>query len=535
MGITLTDTMALQGERDKLLPTPWRKVKEKNPWTEKVYEDLKEEIATYELLKKAKMEHINVLFVGQISAGKTSFFNTVESVFENYVTQRANSGCADESLTTQYSTYEVQASDNDEKPINFKFCDTMGLEGGNNGLMADDVAKIMDGHVMHMADLSQGVRPKMQGYNASPELGDKIHCVAFVVDGSSFDLFDESLMEKFKKIRWEANQRDLNPIIIVTRIDQVCGSTGDDVTNVYHSQKIHEKVKEISEKFGINVNKVYPVKNYSAEVEKELAVDILNLHAQRQILRCSKDFLKNKVQAEKEEWKQLEKKQKELEKRGKPRKTDESEDNFDSDGKSPTSARQKERMQMKSPMKAPPPPPPAYSPRKAVALYDYVATTGDEVTIAEEEEVEHIADLENGWTKIKNHNSVGLVPTNYLKIIAPVAPSVKAPPPPPKKTTCTAVYAYEASAADQIDMKEGEKFSVVQENMEGGWTKVKGTKGKTGKVPAAYLKIDQAKTSAPQAPSPPNTLRNIQAPAPPITKTGNALNSSSDDSSDDSE
>ena len=66
---------------------------------------------------------------------------------------------------------------------------------------------------------------------------------------------------------------------------------------------------------------------------------------------------------------------------------------------------------------------------------------------------------------------------------------MKAPPPPPIKKTCTALYAYKASAADQIDMMEGEKFSVVKENLEGGWTKVKGDMGKKGMVPASYLEL----------------------------------------------
>ena len=39
-----------------------------------------------------------------------------------------------------------------------------------------------------------------------------------------------------------------------------------------------------------------PVKNYEAEVECDTNVDILTFRALRQILRNSKDFLKDKVQ-----------------------------------------------------------------------------------------------------------------------------------------------------------------------------------------------------------------------------------------------
>ena len=66
-----------------------------------VYETLKAEIVTHKLTKTAGINNINVLLVGEISAGKSSFFNSMESVFAGYVTTRANAGMAERSLTTQ--------------------------------------------------------------------------------------------------------------------------------------------------------------------------------------------------------------------------------------------------------------------------------------------------------------------------------------------------------------------------------------------------------------------------------------------------
>ena len=53
----------------------------------------------------------------------------------------------------QYRTYKVRARDNNNKPIKFKFCDSMGLEGGDAGLKAADVAKSMDGHINDQAEV----------------------------------------------------------------------------------------------------------------------------------------------------------------------------------------------------------------------------------------------------------------------------------------------------------------------------------------------------------------------------------------------
>ena len=107
-----------------------------------------------------------MLLIGEISAGKSSFFNSVESVFAGYVTNRANAGMVERSLTTQvsinsllyfypsqYRQYVITARDKKKKAIKFKYCDSMGLEGGAAGLSANDVGKIMDGHVEELAEV----------------------------------------------------------------------------------------------------------------------------------------------------------------------------------------------------------------------------------------------------------------------------------------------------------------------------------------------------------------------------------------------
>ena len=48
------------------------------------------------------------------------------------------------------------AKDSSKKNIRFRFCDSMGLEGGNSGLDASAMAKIMDGHVENLAEVEKG-------------------------------------------------------------------------------------------------------------------------------------------------------------------------------------------------------------------------------------------------------------------------------------------------------------------------------------------------------------------------------------------
>ena len=46
---------------------------------------------------------------------------------------------------------------------------------------------------------------------------------------------------------------------------------------------------------------IHPVRNYKSEVECDPHMDILTLRVLRQILRYSKDFLKDKIERKKEE------------------------------------------------------------------------------------------------------------------------------------------------------------------------------------------------------------------------------------------
>ena len=74
-------------------------------FSSQTFEKLKEEIQTHEIIEEAGIEQINVLLVGYVAAGKSSFFNSVESVYEGYVTNTAEAGADEGSLTKQVAMH----------------------------------------------------------------------------------------------------------------------------------------------------------------------------------------------------------------------------------------------------------------------------------------------------------------------------------------------------------------------------------------------------------------------------------------------
>jgi len=47
------------------------------------------------------------------------------------------------------------------------------------------------------------------GFVPSPQLSDKIHCVVFVLDGSTADVMPEKVIEKMKTLQNRMNQRGM--------------------------------------------------------------------------------------------------------------------------------------------------------------------------------------------------------------------------------------------------------------------------------------------------------------------------------------
>jgi len=71
-------------------------------------ERLKEEIQNMRPPSDA-LENFRLLLVGPVGSGKSSFCNTVASVFRGRITQRAMVGESDHGVTTAVRNYSIQA------------------------------------------------------------------------------------------------------------------------------------------------------------------------------------------------------------------------------------------------------------------------------------------------------------------------------------------------------------------------------------------------------------------------------------------
>ncbi|CAO2600438.1 Interferon-induced protein 44-like [Lemmus lemmus] len=149
---------------------------------------------------------VRILLVGPVGSGKSSFFNSVKSVFQGHLTRQAIVGSDETSITEEYRTYSVKNGEGG-KMLPFLLCDSMGLdEREESGLCIDDIPHILRGHVpdRYQFNPCKPIKPRLFTYDSPPPLKDRIHCVAYVLNINSVNVLSDKMVAKLKKIHRDA-------------------------------------------------------------------------------------------------------------------------------------------------------------------------------------------------------------------------------------------------------------------------------------------------------------------------------------------
>ncbi|XP_016137715.1 interferon-induced protein 44-like [Sinocyclocheilus grahami] len=274
----------------QVMEKPWRNVL----WTADQRAELMEKIRNQKPLVMS-VSRFRILMIGPVGVGKSSFFNSINSIFMGRMTSKAMSGSAGTSLTTQFRTYPVKDG-RGGKPLPFVLCDTMGLEEQSGaGLDIEDISSILQGHISDRYKFNPMApfQPDEQKASRPASLQEKIHCVVYVIDATKISLMSDKLQEKLASIRKKVNSMGIAQIVLMTKVDEACPRVEENLQSLYVSSYIKSKVQEVSSRLGVPVSCVLPVKNYSQELELELELncDVLLLTALQQMLNFADDYL----------------------------------------------------------------------------------------------------------------------------------------------------------------------------------------------------------------------------------------------------
>ncbi|KAJ8313255.1 hypothetical protein KUTeg_009172 [Tegillarca granosa] len=258
-----------------------------------VLEQLTDYIENYKPYKRLDVTEARVVMIGAVGAGKSSFLNTITSVFKGRICNKAASGSVMNSLTTMLRMYQIEDSQCSNY-MNFRICDTRGLEE-DQGVDGEELGYLLDGHIPDRYQFNPSVpfNPDVPGFVAYPALHQKIHCVVFVVDGSAVEVMSEKVIEKIKILQKKVYQRGISQVVLLTKIDKICPEVEDNISKTFNSLAIKDAVDKVSQTMGIPRASVLPIKNYEQEGELDDNISILALYSLKQILNFADDYMSN--------------------------------------------------------------------------------------------------------------------------------------------------------------------------------------------------------------------------------------------------
>ncbi|XP_052678095.1 interferon-induced protein 44-like [Crassostrea angulata] len=275
---------------DDELESPWR---DSPNWSSQTFQELKEYVANYEPLEEMKIPEVNILLIGQVGAGKSSFLNTINSIFKGEMSSRACTGGAENSLTKRFEKFRIR-DPSTKKYLRFRICDTRGLEE-DVSIKIEDVGFILDGNTPnhYKFEVESPVLAKQPGYVKEPTVRDRINVVVFALDGSILDVLPERVVSKLKDIKSLVVDRGIPHLVFLTKIDKICKLVEEDVSKTYKSRNVEDAIDKAAKIIAIPRSQVLPVKNYEKETILNMDINILALTALKKSLVFADDFLEN--------------------------------------------------------------------------------------------------------------------------------------------------------------------------------------------------------------------------------------------------
>ncbi|XP_036413714.1 interferon-induced protein 44-like [Colossoma macropomum] len=278
--------------------TPWRQV----TWSEDKKNEMLKKLKEFQL-STPDVDQLKILLHGPIGAGKSSFINSVHTALQGRSTAvaPANSAAGDSySFTTKFKFYRLK-KDGSGSFYPFVFTDVMGMEHGRSkGVHTDDIISILHGHIKNGYTFNPccPIDKENPNYISDPSLKDRVHCLVSVLPANKISLTSDDVIHKMKQVREKARDLGIPQVTVMTMVDEACPLVRDDLEKIYTSKKIKEKMQECSNKLGVPMNCIYPVKNYHEKITNDLNADILILMSVTDIISFANDYIEDQIYTE---------------------------------------------------------------------------------------------------------------------------------------------------------------------------------------------------------------------------------------------
>nr|XP_019598916.1 PREDICTED: interferon-induced protein 44-like [Rhinolophus sinicus]XP_019598917.1 PREDICTED: interferon-induced protein 44-like [Rhinolophus sinicus] len=241
------------------------------------------------------VSEIRILLLGPVGSGKSSFFNSVKSIFQGHVTRQATVGSDVTSITEMYRIYSIKDG-KEGKSLPFMLCDSMGLDEKDGvGLCMGDIPHILKGCMpdRYQFNPKQPITPRHPDFIISPSLKDRIHCVAYVLDINSINDLSSKMVANFKQVQKEVLNCGIAQVVLLTKVKNYHDVLQDNFLNMKKSMTSQSQVINVHKMLSIPISNILMVENYASVWEPDPVKDILILSVLRQMLRAADNSLED--------------------------------------------------------------------------------------------------------------------------------------------------------------------------------------------------------------------------------------------------
>ncbi|XDV11123.1 hypothetical protein PO909_000145, partial [Leuciscus waleckii] len=242
------------------------------------------------------VKDIKILVTGEVGAGKSSFILSINNAFQGRITSRAlvNSPGGDTQVVSICHLYRFSIK-SENKSLPFVFTDIMEIEP--DAFAGSQIDDIINAVFRNVKDGYEVINPYIvitfQHQEQPPNLSGQASCLVYVIAADTALFSDDTLIDQLTIIRKRISEAGIPQVVVMTKVDEACPLVNNDLRKIYTSKKIKEKMELCSDKLGLPLSNIFPVKNYHEEINTEDDIDVLILKALEQIVQIANNNLED--------------------------------------------------------------------------------------------------------------------------------------------------------------------------------------------------------------------------------------------------
>lgn len=165
--------------------------------------------------------------------------------------------------------------------------DTWGFDDSN--YQSGEFALMLDGRLPSSWKMKQEGEFALQNdprLKKNPTLEDKMHCVIFVVNAEDI----QTSTQRFDLFKQEIDKRKIQCLVALPKIDCLDETLDETPENYCQSDPVLDVISELRTTLKVDMNEIFPLKNYERERFKKKPVDSLALSLLDYSLEKANDF-----------------------------------------------------------------------------------------------------------------------------------------------------------------------------------------------------------------------------------------------------